>query len=78
MVLYMRPACRYCVRVLEVANERGVVFELRNIANPEHARALKERGGKQQVPYLVDEERGVEMYESEDIARYLAMNFSGS
>ncbi|HVW82659.1 MAG TPA: glutathione S-transferase N-terminal domain-containing protein [Candidatus Paceibacterota bacterium] len=76
LVLYMRPSCRYCLRVLEAANELGLVFELRNIANPLHAAALRERGGKQQVPYLVDEERGVEMYESEDIARYLAMTFA--
>jgi glutaredoxin len=77
LVLYMRPTCSYCLDVLHAANERGIVFELRNIANPEHAEALKARGGKRQVPYLIDEGNGVEMYESEDIVRYLENRPSG-
>jgi glutaredoxin len=58
LVLYIRPGCHYCMRVLEAANALGIGFELRNIANPAHEAAL-------------DEERAVEMYESEDIIRHL-------
>ena len=31
---------------------------------------LVEMGGKQQVPFLVDEEQGIFMYESDDIISY--------
>jgi glutathione S-transferase len=36
---------------------------------------LLQRGGKSQFPYLVDEEAGVEMYESGDIVAYLAKKY---
>ena len=37
----------------------------------EYLDELMEKGGKRQVPFLVDEENGVSMYESDDICRYL-------
>ena len=39
---------------------------------------LAERGGKVMVPYLVDPNRGVAMYESADIQRYLRANYGPS
>ncbi|MDP6450176.1 MAG: glutathione S-transferase N-terminal domain-containing protein, partial [Lentisphaeria bacterium] len=39
---------------------------------------LRERGGKTQVPYLVDSERDVEMYESEDIIAYIQEHYVGN
>lgn len=71
LTLYLRPGCSYCERVMKEANALSIGFDLKNIENPTHRTDLIARGGKQQVPYLVDPERGVEMYESEDIARYL-------
>ena len=44
---------------------------LKNIADDAIAKELIARGGKQQVPYLVDDETNVEMYESADIVKYL-------
>ncbi len=38
--------------------------------------ALKERTGRVQLPYLVDPNTGVEMYESEDILRYLEETYA--
>ena len=38
---------------------------------------LLERGGKQQFPYLVDENTGMEMYESMDIVAYLFETYGG-
>ena len=70
-ILYMRPTCPYCRKVLKYAEEHGLSFELRDIAKPENAAALRARGGKQQVPYYLDEANGVAMYESEDIVAYL-------
>jgi glutathione S-transferase len=47
------------------------MFEDRDIALPEYEKELMDKGGKLQVPFLVDEERGVSMYESDDIIEYL-------
>lgn len=78
LILYMRPTCPYCVKVMHEANHLGIAFDLKNIANPDNAKDLIARGGKQQVPYLVDPERKVEMYESEDIITYLHTYYKGS
>jgi glutathione S-transferase len=41
------------------------------VPQTENRRKLQERGGRMQVPYLVDPNTGVAMYESADIQRYL-------
>ena len=71
LILYVRAGCSYCHTVLDTAKNLGIVFEERSITDLNVAAELVARGGKRQVPYLVDSERGVEMYESEDIKAYL-------
>ena len=71
LILYVKTGCPYCIKVTEFAEKKGIEFELRNIADPAIAEELIERGGKRQVPYLVDVENAVEMYESDDIVEYL-------
>lgn len=71
LTLYEKTFCPYCKRVLDVAEQLGITFKKKNIANVVFSEELIVRGGKRQVPYLVDEERGIEMYESEDIVKYL-------
>lgn len=78
LTLYMRPGCGHCKKVLEAANALGIVFDLRNIENPEHAHALVARGGVRQVPYFIDEARGVELYESGEIVAYLKAEYPDS
>ena len=39
-------------------------------------RELLERAGRVQLPYLVDPNTGSEMFESEDICRYLLENYA--
>jgi glutaredoxin 3 len=71
LVLYYRPTCPYCKKVLAAAKELGVGLEVRDIGDAVHAKELVESGGKQQVPYLVDRKYNVSMYESDDIIEYL-------
>jgi glutaredoxin 3 len=71
MQLYIRPSCPFCVNVLDFAEERGIELEIKDIGDAAIAEELIARGGKQQVPYLVDEKEGVEMYESDAIIAYL-------
>ena len=71
LILYVKTGCPWCQKVLDFATEKGIQFELRNIADPTVAQELINRGGKRQVPYLVDEKNAKEMYESADIIEYL-------
>lgn len=77
IILYMTHTCPYSRRVIETLHSLGITPELRDIREEEHLRELLSRGGKDQVPYLVDPSRGVEMYESEAIIDYLKSAYGG-
>lgn len=70
-VLYMRPTCPYCQKVLRWLEENERELPLRDISTDPEARAELERvGGKAQVPCLFID--GRPLYESSDIIDYLA------
>lgn len=71
ITLYYRPTCPYSHKVMDEAEALGVPLDLKDIADPVNAATLIQMGGKQQVPFLVDAERGKAMYESQDIVDYL-------
>lgn len=75
-ILYTKTGCPFCRRVLEKLMELEVSFEEHNIAKHNNLHELLEKGGKQQVPFLVDEEKGVSMYESENIIEYLEKKYA--
>jgi glutathione S-transferase len=75
LTLYVKTGCPFCHRVLAAGEELGLTFEERNIADDAVAAELVARGGKRQVPYLVDTDRVVEMYESDDIIEYLKEHY---
>lgn len=75
----MRSTCPFSHRVIQVAENLGVELDLRDVADSEEALAeLIERSEQQQVPYLVDTDTGVAMYESSDIIEYLRENYARS
>jgi glutaredoxin len=76
LTLYVRPGCPYCHKVLRAGAELGVEFALKESTDPAAVAELVARGGKAQYPYLVDDGRGVEMYESDDIIDHLHENFA--
>lgn len=71
--LYEFEGCPFCRKAREALSILDL--EARIYPCPKRGRrfrdALLERGGKAQFPYLVDPNRSVEMYESNDIVRYL-------
>ena len=75
LTLYIKTGCPYCAKVLAAGKELGIEFDEKNIGNPAFAEELMQRGGKRMVPYLVDEDAKVEMYESDDIVDYLHKSF---
>lgn len=78
LILYYRPACPFCQRVLQVAENLKINLELKDVGEDESALTeLLEKGGMTQVPYLVDTDKVTEMYESSDIIEYLRDNYTG-
>jgi len=75
LILYIKPGCPYSAKVREAAQDLGIELHEKNREEPGITEELIARGGKRQVPYLVDEENDVEMYESDDIVEYLHENF---
>lgn len=69
--IFILPTCPYCNKVLTFMNEHGIAYKAIDISEPENEEALIKIGGKRQVPFIMDKEHGVEMYESEDIIEYL-------
>ena len=76
LTLYVKTGCPFCAAVQAKIAELDIEVEEKNIADDAVATELVERGGKRMVPYLVDTERNVEMYESGDIIEYLGEHYS--
>jgi glutaredoxin len=76
LTLYVKTGCPYCIKVLKTAEDLKIEFNQKNVSDPGVREELLARGGKVQMPYLVDEEKGTEMYESDDIIAYLHQRFA--
>jgi len=74
LILYTRTGCPFCTKVFNAASDLGIILEERNIADGKNLAELLKEGGKRQVPFLVDKERGISLYESDDIVEYLKSN----
>ena len=75
LVLYYKPTCPFCAKVLDFMEEDGIELPLRNILTDDAAlKTLIEVGGKKQVPCLFID--GAPLYESNDIIDYLRANCS--
>jgi len=82
--LYQSEGCPYCAKVREKLSELGVSYVIHNprlpgddggdVTNDVTYDELT-AGGEDQIPYLVDTERGVTMYESDDIVEYLEEHY---
>ena len=70
-ILYIEQGCPYCAQVKAFMKKHKMKVEMRDIDASPFGKQLKERGGKKQVPYLVDTKTQIEMYESGDIVDYL-------
>lgn len=69
--IFILETCPYCHKVLTFLDENNIKYKKIDIAQKQNEEALIKIGGKRQVPFLVDKENGVEMYESDDIIEYL-------
>ncbi len=70
--LYTYEYCPYCEKVRRAFADMGTDYEeIDAERGTPGSLKLVELGGKQQVPFLVDEEQGIFMYESDDIISYV-------
>ena len=75
ITLYVKTGCPFCAKVLRKIEELGIEHQEKNIADAGVVEELIARGGKRQVPYLVDDE--IEMYESDAIITHLESKIDG-
>jgi glutathione S-transferase len=76
LTLYNMEGSPYCRKVREALSELDLETIVRNLPKGSPKRVeLAQRGGKIQVPYLVDPNTGSEMYESDDIVAYLEQHY---
>lgn len=74
--LYVKTGCPYCLRVIDANETIKAPLVLRNVSeNSDLKSELVDKGGKSQTPYLEDTEKGVSMYESIEIIKYLKENY---
>lgn len=68
--------CPFCARVTHKFEELNLSY----INHPclpgsPNRQKLEELGGRQQVPFINDSEKGISMYESSDIINYLEKTY---
>ena len=69
--LFVLENCPYCKKVMDFLEKEHMKYQKIDISNKESEESLIKIGGKRQVPFLVDSERNIQMYESNDIIEYL-------
>lgn len=73
LILYYRPLCPYCQKVIQYIKDNKVHVELKDITgDSDIRRELIAIGGKTQVPCLSID--GEALYESYDIIRWMTDN----
>jgi glutathione S-transferase len=73
VMLYEFEGCPFCRKVREALTILDLDADIRPCPKrgPRYREELIERGGKAMFPYLIDPNTGTEMYESDDIVKYL-------
>ena len=81
--LYQAEDCGYSETACETLTALGVSCVIHNprtaageTRNEQTHEELTELGGRDQIPFLVDHQRGVSMYESDAIVEYFEENYS--
>jgi glutathione S-transferase len=81
--LYQAERCGYSKNVRETLTDLGVSYVVHNprsatgeTRNDQTLDQLRTLGGDEQIPFLVDHQRGVRMYESDEIVDYLEDHYA--
>ena len=69
--LYVLDTCPYCLKVMNFFENNNVSYNKIDIKEKNNEEVLIKMGGKRQVPFLIDTDRNIQMYESNDIIEYV-------
>ncbi len=72
--LFISETCPYCQKVIDYFEENNISYNKKYVSEPDNLNMLLKLGGVAQVPFLDDPQKGVSMYESEDIINYVKNN----
>ena len=70
-LLYLLEECPFWKKVIKHLNEKDISFRSLDIKDPVNLDELLILGGESQVPFFVDTDHNIKMYESEDIINYI-------
>ncbi len=68
--LFYSESCPYCRKVINYFNEHNIEHVLKDINERENFEKLMEMGKISQIPFLIDTDNNVMMYESDKIIDY--------
>ena len=74
--LFILESCPYCHKVMEFLKENNIKYHKFDIINKDNVLRLLSVGGKEQVPFLYDEDTNEKIYESDDIIEYIKKTLS--
>lgn len=69
--LFISETCPYCRKVMNYFEENNIEYNKIDTANEDNVLRLLTIGGKDQVPFLYNEETDERLYESDDIIEYV-------
>lgn len=80
--LYQAEGCQYSAKVRETLTDLGVSYVVHNprsaageTRNEQTHDQLRTLGGEDQIPFLGNHQRGVTMYESDDVVAHLEEHY---
>ena len=74
--LFILETCPYCKKVMKFLEESNIKYHKFDIINKDNVLRLLSIGGKEQVPFLYNEDTNEKIYESDDIIEYIKKTLS--
>ena len=68
--LYYSDSCPYCRKVINYFNKQGIQYEPKDVSIKDNYNKLMKIGKISQVPFLLDTDKNISMYESDLIISY--------
>ncbi len=76
LILFQKESCPFCAKVRRFLSENNVSYVSQSSETGSASRELlKKLGGQDMVPFLMDADKGVALYESADIIAYVQENY---
>lgn len=69
--LFILETCPYCKKVMDFLEKTNIKFQKFDTSNQDNVLRLLTIGGKDQVPFLYNNDTDDKLYESEEIIKYL-------